>query len=43
MYKANFDDSKFTCKSPHHYSNIVDYFYTVIVTAPTVRIMQNVR
>ena len=30
-YKANFDGSKLTCKSPHHYNNIDD-FYTVIVT-----------
>ena len=32
MYKANFDGSKLTCKSPHHYRNIVDDFYTAIVT-----------
>ena len=29
MHKANFDGSKLTYKSPHHYSNVVDDFYTV--------------
>ena len=32
MYKANFDGSKMRCQSYHHSSNIVDDFYTVIVT-----------
>ena len=32
MYKANFDGSNVRCQSHHHSSNIVDDFYTEIVT-----------